>query len=188
MRYIREIIYGKRREITYWELTIDPETMPENGTFFVMTNLQGKLKKRLDDLYGLRTWLEYSFRQCKQELGWTDYRFTDFQNIEKWWELIFCVYTMISLKSPAWSSSLQAHQGVSDREEKGSLKLTKHEEWNHQIGCKNTLNNLRLIIQLLLLFWLIYPWLDIFPNINLLRGCNQLISAINGLKPFYTSA
>jgi len=27
-------------------------------------------------------------RQCKQELGWTDYRFTNFQDIEKWWEII----------------------------------------------------------------------------------------------------
>ncbi|WP_353933257.1 hypothetical protein WJM97_04385 [Okeanomitos corallinicola TIOX110] len=29
-------------------------------------------KKMLGKLYGLRTWVEYSFRQCKQELGWTD--------------------------------------------------------------------------------------------------------------------
>lgn len=83
-RYIREIIYGKKRAITYWEITTDPETMLENSTSFVMTNLQGNLKKILGDLYGLRTWVEYGFRQCKQELGWTDYRFTDFQHIERW--------------------------------------------------------------------------------------------------------
>jgi SRSO17 transposase len=71
-RYIREIVYGKKRAITYWEITTDPETMPENSTSFVMTNLQGNLKKTLGDLYGLRTWVEYGFRQCKQELGWTD--------------------------------------------------------------------------------------------------------------------
>jgi hypothetical protein len=34
-------------------------------------------------LYGLRTWVEYGFRQCKHELGWTDYRFTNFQHIER---------------------------------------------------------------------------------------------------------
>jgi len=38
-RYIREIVYGKKRAITYWEITTDPETMPENSTTFVMTNL-----------------------------------------------------------------------------------------------------------------------------------------------------
>lgn len=84
IRYIREIIYGKKRAITYWEITTDPEIMPENSTSYVMTNLQGKLKKTLGDLYGLRTWVEYGFRQCKQELGWTDYRFTNFQHIERW--------------------------------------------------------------------------------------------------------
>jgi len=83
-RYIREIVYGKKRAITYWEITTDPETMPENSTTFVMTNLQGNLKQTLGNLYGLRTWVEYGFRQCKQELGWTDYRFTNFQHIEKW--------------------------------------------------------------------------------------------------------
>jgi SRSO17 transposase len=79
-----EIIYGKKRAITYWEITTDPETMPENSTTYVMTNLRVKLKKILGDLYGLRTWVEYGFRQCKQELGWTDYRFTNFQHIERW--------------------------------------------------------------------------------------------------------
>jgi SRSO17 transposase len=47
-RYIREIIYGKRNKRTYWEVTTDPETMPENSTSFVMTNLQlsrSKMKK-----------------------------------------------------------------------------------------------------------------------------------------------
>ena len=90
-RYIREIIYGKRSQITYWQLTTDTETMPDNSTSFVMTNLQekrSKLKKILGNLYGLRTWVEYSFRQCKQELGWTNYRLSNFKDIEKWWEII----------------------------------------------------------------------------------------------------
>jgi SRSO17 transposase len=187
-RYIREIIYGKRRDITYWELTTDPETMPENSTSFVMTNLQGKLKKTLGDLYGLRTWVEYSFRQCKQELGWTDYRFTDFQHIERWWEIIFCVYTLISLNSPTFVSLNQSHQILLDIPKSTSVDFTVHRQWNHQTGWKNTLNNLRLIVQPLLLFWLIYPWLEVFPNSNFLLGFNQLINAMNGFKPFSSSA
>ena len=83
-RYSREIIYGKKRAVTYWKVTTDPETMPENSTSFVMTNIQCHVKKTLGNLYGLRTWVEYGFRQCKQELGWTDYRFTHFKDIEKW--------------------------------------------------------------------------------------------------------
>jgi len=187
IRYIREIIYGKKRAITYWEVTTDPETMPENSTSFVMTNLQGNLKKTLGDLYGLRTWIEYGFRQCKQELGWTDYRFTNFQHIEKWWEIIFSVYTMISLNSQAFLSSNQSHLIKPEIKENSSVNFSNHQQWNHQIGWKNTLNNFRLIIQPFFLFWLIYPWLDIFPNSNLLLGFNHLISAMNQFKPFYAS-
>jgi SRSO17 transposase len=187
-RYIREIIYGQRRDITYWELTTEPETMPENSTSFIMTNLQGKLKKTLGDLYGLRTWVEYGFRQCKQELGWTDYRFTNFQHIERWWEIIFCVYTMISLHSPAFLSLNKSHTFAHNIPEICRVDFSGHQYWNHQNGWKNTLNNLRLIVQPLLLFWLIYPWLDIFPNSNFVLGFNQLISAMNGFNPFFSSA
>jgi SRSO17 transposase len=95
IRYIREIIYEKKRTLRYWEVTTDPETMPENYTSFVMTNIQGQVKKTLGNLYGLRTWVEYGFRQCKQELGWTDYRFTNFKDIQRWWEIIFSVYTIV---------------------------------------------------------------------------------------------
>ena len=186
-RYIREIIYGKKRAITYWQITTDPETMPDNSTTYVMTNIQGNLKKILGDLYGLRTWVEYGFRQCKQELGWTDYRFTNFHDIERWWEIIFCVYTMISLTSPAFLSLNQARQIPAESKKNNSVNFSHHKQWNHECGWKNTLNNLRLILQPLLLFWLIYPWLDIFPNSDLLLGFNHLISAINQFKPFYAS-
>ncbi len=186
-RYIREIIYGKRRAITYWEITTDPETMPLNSTSFVMTNLQENLKKTLGDLYGLRTWVEYGFRQCKQELGWTDYRFTNFQHIERWWEIIFCVYTMISLSSPAFLSLNQSHQIETKSQKSNKVDFYNHQQWNHESGWKNVLNNLRLIVQPLLLFWLVYPWIDIFPNSNLLLGFNRLISAMNQFKPFYSS-
>ena len=186
-RYIREIVYGKKRAITYWEITTDPETMPENSTSFVMTNLQGKLKKTLGDLYGLRTWIEYGFRQCKQELGWTDYRFTNFKHIERWWEIIFSVYTMISLNSQAFLGINKAHQIQLEVKEDSLIDFSNHKQWNHECGWKSTLNNLRLVLQPLLLFWLIFPWLDILPSSHLLLGFNHLIAAMNQFKPCYNS-
>jgi hypothetical protein len=187
IRYIREIVYGRKRAITYWEITTDPETMPENSTSFVMTNLQGNLKQTLGDLYGLRTWVEYGFRQCKQELGWTDYRFTSFSHIEKWWEIIFSAYTMISLNSPAFLELNKFSQFETEVQENSEVVFANHQQWNHQGGWKNTLNNLRLISQPLLLFWSIYPWLDIFPNSHLLLGFNHLIAAMNQFKPGFAS-
>jgi SRSO17 transposase len=37
VRYIREIIYGKKRALRYWNITTDIETIPENLTWYVMT-------------------------------------------------------------------------------------------------------------------------------------------------------
>lgn len=185
-RYIREIIYGKKGAVTYWEITTDPETMPDNSTTFVKTNLKGKLKKIVGNLYGLRTWVEYGFRQCKQELGWTDYRLTSFKDIEKWWSIIFCVYTMISLNSPAFLA-LDTSEKNKSNPHNNSANFSAHQEWNHESGWKNTLNNFRLVIQPILLFWLIYPWLEIFPNSNLFLGFNHLIDVMNQFKPFYSS-
>jgi len=161
--------------------------MPENSTSFVMTNLQGKLKKVLGDLYGMRTWVEYGFRQCKQELGWTDYRFTNFKDIERWWEIIFCVYTMISLNSPTFLALNQSSQIPPKSKEENSVSFDSHQQWNHQTGWKNTLNNLRLIIQPLFLFWWLYPWLDVFPNSHLLLGFNHLIRLMNQFTPACSS-
>lgn len=151
--------------------------MPENSTSFVMTNLQGNLKKTLGDLSRLRTWVESGFRQCKQELGWTDYRFTNFPHIERWWEILFCVYTIAFLRLK------QSRQIKTEVQENREINFSNHQQWNHQCGWKNTLNNRRLIIQPLLLFWLIYPKLDILPNSKLLQGFNHLIAAMNQFKP-----
>jgi hypothetical protein len=188
IRYIREIVYGKRNRITYWEITTDPETMPENSTSFVMTNIAektSKLKKILGNLYGLRTWVEYGFRQCKQELGWTDYRFTKFKEIEKWWEIIMSAYLMISLNSQSFLALNSAE--LADEKPKTTLNFTSHPQWNHQIGWKNVLNNFRLIIQPSLLLWLIFPWLEIFPNSYLLLGLHRLINTMNQFQPLLFS-
>jgi SRSO17 transposase len=189
-RYIREIIYGKRNQTkdlsacTYWEITTDPETMPENSTSFVMTNIQStrsKMKKQIGNLYGLRTWVEYGFRQCKQELGWTNYRFTDFQRINKWWEIIYSAYWMVSSHSQVFCD-LNQSQALSTpklRVKNSISDFNLHQQWSNQGGWKTTLNNLRLIIQPTILFWMIIPWLDVFPNRSLLIGFHQLISIMN---------
>jgi SRSO17 transposase len=183
IRYIREIIFGKRRTRTYWEITTEPETMPENSTSFVMTNIQAtrsQMKKILGNLYGLRTWVEYGFRQCKQELGWTDYRFTNFNNINKWWEIIFCAYLMISLNTETLGS-LNSNNLPQSQVSNTNTEYKSHPQWNSPTGWKNVLNNVRLLVQPSLLLWLIVPWLEVFPNSYLLLGLHHLIDSINQL-------
>ena len=50
VRYIREIIYGKKRALRYWEITRDIETIPENSTWYVMTQIPGVLAKEVGNL------------------------------------------------------------------------------------------------------------------------------------------
>jgi SRSO17 transposase len=63
-----------------------------------MTNLPGKIQLIVAQLYSLRTWIEYGFKQVKDELGWADFRLTDYTSIERWWEIIFSAYLLVSLK------------------------------------------------------------------------------------------
>lgn len=149
-----------------------------------MTNLQGNIKNSLGNRYGLRTWVEYAFRQDKQELGWTDYRLTNCSDIEKWWEIIFSVYLMISLNSPAFLS-LNLSCPTETEIPPPTVDFSSHQQWNLQRGWKNVLNNLRLIIQPTLALSLIFPWLDVFPNHNLLLGFHELIHAMNQFQPFF---
>lgn len=106
-RFLCEIIYGQRRQIRFYILTTDPKTLPKDGTWYIMTNLEGKIEKTIGTTYGLRTWIEYGFKHAKNELGWADYRVTDYASIERWWELVFCAYTLVSFQCPALQSSDQ---------------------------------------------------------------------------------
>jgi hypothetical protein len=72
-----------------------------------MTNLEGKISHTVGNTYGFRTWIAYSFKQSKNELGWADYRVTDEASIERWWGLGFCAYTLVSFHCPALQTSEQ---------------------------------------------------------------------------------
>ena len=94
-------------------------------------------------------------------------------------------YLMISLNSKVFCS-LNRSGGAPDSDE-GFTDFPRHQQWNHQGGWKNTLNNLRLVLQPIMLLWLIFPWLDVFPNRYLLLGFHDLIEAMNQFQPFILS-
>ena len=179
-RYIREIIYGVRKEITYWQITTDKQKIPENGSSFVMTNIKGsptEQKKKIGNLYGQRTWIEYGFRQCKQELGWTDYRLTKAKDILKWWEIINSVYWMISLNTNPLKM-LRKKQDKNIKKESKKINFN-HEDWQKFDTWKNTLKNYRIMIQPIIIFTIIFPWLKITNNQILQIGFNNLLTCAN---------
>lgn len=173
-RYIRELIYGKRGAIRYYQITTDPQTLPKESTWLVMTNLDGDIEQSVGNTYGLRTWIEYGFKQSKNELGWADYRVTDYATIERWWELVMSAYLLVSLQS----SVLQAEDAVPTPlpPDTPVAHFPEHCWWDHGSGWKHELNNLRLILQPFILYCLILPGLRVFDIPPLPGGFQQLIT------------
>lgn len=167
-RFIREIIHGKRGEHRYWQITTDTVTLPVNSTWYVMSKYPDITPREVGNFYGLRTWVEYGLKQSKNELGWADYRFTGYCDIERWWEIVCSVYLMVSLHSEQMRPSPP----------EPCSQLASHPWWDNGKGWKNILNNLRLIIQPFILFNLIQPWLTVFPIPQLFLGFAKLQSII----------
>jgi SRSO17 transposase len=170
-RFIREIIPGKRGENRYWQITTDVEQLPENSTWYVMSKYPDVTPREVGNFYGLITWVEYGLKQSKNELGWADFRMTNYDQIERWWEIICSAYLMVSLHLEQLRSSSPQSQS----------KLADHPWWDDGNGWKNILNNLRLIIQPFTLFNLIYPWLTVFSIPQLSSGFSQLQSIVYNL-------
>lgn len=171
-RYIREIIYGIRRKVRFYDLTSDPEKLPVATTRFVMTNLPGDLRHELGNYYGLRTWIEYGFKQIKNELGWADHRLTDYAAIERWWELVFSAYLMVSMQTTVFATP-------DDRALAAHSSAHRHAWWDDGPGWKHTLNNLRLLIQPFCCACLLLPWMAVFPVPELRDSLQFLITCIN---------
>lgn len=177
VRYIREVIYGKRRQRRYWEITTNPETLPKNETWSVMTNITDVKYHQVGNLYGLRNWVEYGLKQTKNELGWADFRLTNYTDIEKWWEIVASAYLLVSFHSKALPTFQKPLNTISTTGL--GLLLAEHHRWDFNTGWKNLLNNLRLIIQPFVAFNLMKIWLKIFPIPELNVGFNRLIGFMN---------
>ena len=174
IRYIREVIYGKRRSRQYWEITTNPETLPANETWYVMTKVPEIKYHQVGNFYGLRNWVEYGLKQSKNELGWADFRLTEYAHIQKWWELVSSAYLMVSLHSNALQTVKTPLSNTTPH--RAGFLFAEHPHWDDNNGWKNLLNNLRLIIQPFIGFNLIKLWLEVFPIPLLEVGFTRLIS------------
>jgi SRSO17 transposase len=177
-RYIREIIFGKKRETRYWQVTNDPESLPENSTWYIMTKIPKINFKEVGNLYGLRNWVEYGLKQSKNELGWADFRGTDYSRIERWWEMVMSAYLMVSLQSEQLSEGKEA---TLDLAKPAKEEMKNHPWWNEGKGWKNILNNLRLFIQPLCYFNLLKPWLVVLFTPQIIRLFCRLFFRFNRL-------
>jgi hypothetical protein len=87
--------------------------LPDLTTWYLVTNLSAAgqgLKgeapfppaslEELVRLYGLRTWVEQSYKHVKHALGWSQYQVRSDQAIRRHWQLVCCAFSLyIHLKT-----------------------------------------------------------------------------------------
>lgn len=152
-----------------------------------MTNLEGNIPRELAQLYSLRNWIEYGFKQVKNELGWADYRLTDSGSIERWWEIIFSTYLLVSIQAQNFQSWAEdetpsAPSGLTFPPQL-LTHFQQHPWWEEGVTWKSALNNIRLIIQPYLFYNLLCPWLEIFKLPGFRRSFLKLLDLMNDFRP-----
>jgi len=85
--------------------TTDPATLPPLSTWYLLTNLPRAGSPHADTapaaaatvdelvhLYGLRLWVEQSYKQVKGHLGWADFQVRGDTAIQRHWQLVCCAF------------------------------------------------------------------------------------------------
>lgn len=99
--------YGGERVERAVVVTTDPTTLPERTTWYLVTNLpapgtaqahaEGALLAadlaEIVRLYGLRNWVEQSYKQTKHALGWSEYQVRSDIAIRRHWQLVCCAFS-----------------------------------------------------------------------------------------------
>jgi len=136
-----------------------------------MTHIPNLKYHQVGNLYGLRNWVEYGLKQSKNELGWADFRLTNYATIERWWEMVMSAYLLVSLHTDSLHH-LQSQPTIQRNapQQAIALKLAQHPNWNCPNSWKQALNNLRLVLAPSVILNLLQPWLNIFPIPRLSAG------------------
>ena len=98
--------YGPEKGQRLVVVSTDPEHLPELTTWYLLTNLPLPGSPQADKrplppadlaevvrLYGLRIWVEQSYKQVKQSLGWAQYQVRADLAIRRHWQLICCAFS-----------------------------------------------------------------------------------------------
>ena len=185
--FIREIVFGKRRTTRYYQ--ISKRAVPDptgDESWYIMTNLKRNITLYVAPLYSLRNWIEYGFKQVKNELGWTDFRLTDYPSLERWWEIVMSAYLLVSIQANYFRlETLKVEpqpRGEASLVEASVAPFSQHPWWENGTTWKSALNNLRLIIQPFIFYCLIKPWLQVFRIPRMKRCFLKLIELMNQFR------
>jgi SRSO17 transposase len=110
--------YGPQKPQRVLVATTDPATLPTLSTWYVVTNLPAPGSSQAAQsalapadaaeivrLYGLRQWVEQSYKQTKYALGWHEYQVRSDLAIRRHWALVCCAFAFcwfhLSQQNPA---------------------------------------------------------------------------------------
>lgn len=98
--------YGPEQGDRLVIVSTDPGTLPDLTTWYLITNLPAPHTARarhtalwaadlseLVRLYGLRIWIEQTYKQVKQHLGWAHYQVRSDIAIRRHWQLVCCAFS-----------------------------------------------------------------------------------------------
>ncbi len=99
--------YGPERVQRAMVVTTDPEALPDLTTWYLVTNLPAPGSTQAEqegalpaaDLaeivrrYGLRNWVEQSYKQTRGALGWSQYQVRSDLAIRRHWQLVCCAFS-----------------------------------------------------------------------------------------------
>jgi hypothetical protein len=104
--------YGPERPQRLVIATPDPATLPESATWYLATTLpvaEADLAEVVR-LYGLRQWVEQSYKQVKGSLGWSQYQVRSDVAMRRHWALVQCAFVF------CWWAETRTPQVASPRE------------------------------------------------------------------------
>lgn len=98
--------YGPESSERLVIVSTDPEHLPDHSTHYLVTNLPapGSEQRRwsrhsvadlaeVTRLYTLRIWIEQSYKQVKNALGWAQYQVRKDRSIRRHWQLVCCAFS-----------------------------------------------------------------------------------------------
>jgi len=107
--WVLEIVagpYGPDKTERAIVATTDPESLPDLSTWYLVTNLPAPTERlgseppfppaSLEEvirLYGLRMWVEQSYKHVKHALGWSQYQVRSDQAIRRHWQIVWCAFS-----------------------------------------------------------------------------------------------
>jgi hypothetical protein len=107
--WVLEVIagpYGPDKTQRAIVASTDPLTLPDATTWYLVTNLPAPSEsserqapfasaslEEVIRLYGLRMWVEQSYKQIKHALGWSQYQVRSDQAIRRHWQLVCCAFS-----------------------------------------------------------------------------------------------